>query len=172
MGRALINNGYRGRNGLLPLGLQAERLQVEFRSQDGDRVARGSTDSEGYFYIPNLAPGVYYWRSVALEIVTDKKADGMRFAAHFLKAEVQPQTVTYLATLVVEVSKSGEFQLKELHEPEKARRSLARSLAGTGWETREFVSMPQSTAAPPSGKLPGVKDGSSGSKGDRSRSPR
>jgi hypothetical protein len=157
MGRVLINNGYRGRNGLLPMGLQAKSIQVEIRSEGWERIARGSTDEEGYFFVPNLPPGDYYLRSVAFDVVSEKRTDGMRFSVQFLKARVGVKTVTYLGTLLVEVSREGEFHFKELHDAEKARQWLLKAMGGTGWETCEFISAPPSSVIPPAGQLSGVK---------------
>jgi hypothetical protein len=167
MGRVLINNIYRGRYGLLPIGLQAKSIQIEIHSEDSQRIARGSTDEEGYFFVPNLAPGDYYLRSVAFDVVSNARTDGMRFLVRFLKARIGAKTVTYLGTLLVEVSKEGEFHFKELHEAEKARQRLLKVMGGTGWEACEFVSAPASSVVPPAGQLPGVKK----EKPDSYRSP-
>ena len=157
MGRVLINNIYRGRNGLLPVGLLAKDIQVEFHSEDSARIARGRTDEEGYFFVPNLAPGSYYLRSVAFEVVANKKNDELLFLVRFVKARAEAKTVTYLGTLLVEVSKEGEFHFKELQEAEKGRQRLLQVMAGTGWDACEFVSAPASAVIPPGGQLPGVK---------------
>ena len=172
MGRVLINNFYRGRNGLLPVGLLAKDIQVEFHSEDSARIARGRTDEEGYFFLPNLAPGDYYLRSVAFEVVVDKKTDDLRFLVRFLKARAEVKTVTYLGTLLVEVSKEGEFNFKELHEAEKGRQRLLKVMAGTGWDACEFVSAPPSPVIPPGGQLPGVKKDRPDVKRNPAKSPR
>ena len=172
MGRVLINNMYRGRNGLLPVGLRANDIQVEFHSEDSARIARGRTDEEGYFFVPNLAPGDYYLRSVAFEVVVEKKNDDLRFLVRFLKARAEAKTVTYLGTLLVEVSKEGEFHFKELHEAEKGRQRLLKVMAGTGWDACEFVSAPPSPVIPPAGQLPGVKKDRPDAKRDPAKSPR
>ena len=172
MGRVLINNLYRGRNGMLPIGLQAKNIQVEIHSEDSQRVARGTTDEEGYFFVPNLAPGDYYLRSVAFDVVSYKRTDGMQFLVRFLKARIGAKTVTYLGTLLVEVSKEGEFHFKELHETEKARQQLLKVMSGTGWEAREFVSAPASSVVPPGGQLPGVKKDKPDSNRNPVKSPR
>jgi hypothetical protein len=172
MGRVLINSAYRGRYGLLPLGLQAQKIQVEVRSDDGERVARESTDSEGYFFMPELPPGDYYWRSVTVEVFFEKKSDSMRFPVQFLKIQVRRAAVTYSGTLLIEVSKEGEFHFKELGEPDKAQQHLAQSFEGTRWPALEFISTPPSSAIPPPGKLPTIKKDTPGLKGNPARPPR
>ena len=172
MGRVLINNLYGGRNGLLRVGLLAKDIQVEFHSEDSARIARARTDEEGYFFVPNLAPGDYYLRSVAFEVVVEKKNDDLRFLVRFLKARAEAKTVTYLGTLLVEVSKEGAFHFKELHEAEKGRQRLLKVMAGTGWDACEFVSAPPSPVIPPAGQLPGVKKDRPDAKRDPAKSPR
>jgi hypothetical protein len=153
VGRVLIHSKYSGRNGLLPLGVHAGNIQVEIRSEDGDRTARSTTDKDGYFFFPNLAPGTYYIRNVTFEVVNPKKEDAIRFSIYSLKAQVRPETVVYLGTVWADVSHEGEIKLKELHEPEKARERVVQSF-GAGWENREFVSAPPGQLKSPTQKLP------------------
>ncbi|HWP57409.1 MAG TPA: carboxypeptidase-like regulatory domain-containing protein [Candidatus Acidoferrales bacterium] len=153
VGRVLIQNSFRGPNGLLPLGLHGGHIQVEVRSEDGERSARATTEPDGYFFIPNLPPGTYYVRSVVLEVATHKKSDAIRFPIHALKAEVRPQKIVYLGTVWAEVAPDGQIKLQHLSDPEQAR-ERARSFAEGAWGDHEFVSVPQVPLKPPSQKLP------------------
>ncbi|MGH7844590.1 MAG: MSCRAMM family protein [Candidatus Binatia bacterium] len=153
VGRVLIHSKYSGRNGLLPLGVHAGHIQIEIRSEDGDRTARSTTEKDGYFFFPNLAPGTYYIRSVTFEVVNPRKEDAIRFSLYSLKTQVRPGTLVYLGTIWADVSHEGEIKLKALHEPAKARERVVQSF-GPAWENREFVSTPAGPLKSPTQKLP------------------
>lgn len=143
IGRIVIDNKYSGAfQGLLPMGVLDKGLDIEVESHDGKQYLKATTEDQGYFLVPNLAPNTYQVLGVIIE---GHRSDGSkeRFAPRLRRLTFTPVPgkITYIGTLYIDISDRGESKIREAREDEGAKTFFRQKYAASPWSTRDFVSV-------------------------------
>ena len=134
--------------GLLPLGELDKGLDIEIETQDGKQSFKVITEEQGYFVIPNIPPNTYQLFRVTIEggrSGGDKEKYGITMRRpSFTPA---PGKITYIGTVLVDLSERGTSKIQEVREAESAKSYFLHRYAASPWAAREFVPGGRGSAA-------------------------
>lgn len=141
IGRVVVNNKYSGAfYGGLPLGVLDKGLEVEIESRDGSQSFKVTTEEEGYFFVPNVTPNTYHILAVTIEGGTS--SGGKEKIRQPLRRPIftpVPGKMTYIGTLVIDLSEKGLSAIREVREDDRARAYFFQKHAASQWAAREFI---------------------------------
>jgi hypothetical protein len=141
IGRVVVNNKFAGAfYGGLPLGVLDTGLEVEIESLDGSQSFKVTTEQEGYFFVPNLTPNTYYLLAVTIE--GDTGGGEREKSRHPLRRPIftpVPGKISYIGTLIIDISERGLWTIREVREDDRARAYFFQKYAVSPWVAREFV---------------------------------
>jgi len=139
IGRVVVDNKYSGAfYGGLPLGVLDKGLEVEIESRDGSQSFKVGTEEQGYFFVPNLTPNTYHILGVTVEGGTGRGEEKYRLILRRPIFTPVPGKLTYMGTLLIDLSERGLSTIREAREDDRARAYFLQKYAASPWAAREF----------------------------------
>jgi len=159
IGRVVVDNKYSGAfYGGLPLGVLDKGLEVEIESRDGSQSFKVGTEEQGYFFVPNVTPNTYHILGVTVEGGTGRgDREKYRLTLRRPIFTPVPGKLTYMGTLLIDLSERGLSTIREVREDDRARAYFLQKYAASPWAAREFFATGPRPA--PSVQVPQVKEG-------------
>src|SRR5262245_47046467 len=141
IGRVTINNQNRGAfYGALPLGVVESGIVVEVESRDKKQIFKATTEDQGYFFLPNLPPNIYYIRRVIFEgSLASGETEKSGYEARRLTFTPVPGKISYAGTLIVDISERGLATIREVRDEDKVKAYFYQKYAASPWAAKEFV---------------------------------
>ncbi len=152
--RIIINNRRELALGRMPSGTIKEGILAELESVDKRTVVRAVTDEEGYFFLPNIAPGAYELRQINISSVVmgwrgayETTTETYSIPQGTLAFSPVPGKVAYAGMVVVDIDERGFGRSTPAADEAAARDYFSRALGKSPWASREMVS-PRPKPAP------------------------
>ncbi|HEY1269764.1 MAG TPA: carboxypeptidase-like regulatory domain-containing protein [Candidatus Binatia bacterium] len=154
IGRVFVNYARADNIWRFPAGAVAEGILVEMEKRGTRDLINALTEEDGYFFLPNIAPGVYDVRRVSITTVVPGASGNygvsvQQFAipAGTLVFSPAPGKVGYVGTVVVDVDDRGFTSVREASDDTAATAYFSRKWAKSPWAAREMIPLRAKPAA-------------------------
>lgn len=154
IGRVVVNYARASNVWHYPPGAVTEGILVELEKRGTRDLVNALTEEDGYFFIPNIAPGVYDVRRLSISSVAPAGSvtytvSVQQFAipAGTVVFSPSPGKVGYAGTVVVEVDDRGFTSVKAASDDAAASAYFSQKFAKSPWAAREMIPLHAKPAA-------------------------